>query len=161
METPGTPEHSRIPARLARATLYFDKMIASSLWIPHGKSHKRQQQYFPSLRCVGALSDVYMPQGDPGEITLPGKINKVALERYAASQTRWRNALLLLRDFYKPPSEPGGKKSKRGRQNLADANTSVEMMKKGEKLDFYLSMMKKVLGRANSSHQIPGACVNI
>ena len=68
------------PKGYGKATTYFVKMIASPLWIPHGKSNKRQQQYFTAPLCVGALSDVYRPQCDPEEITLPGKINKVALE---------------------------------------------------------------------------------
>ena len=149
------PNKVDAPQGYERATPYFGKMIASSLWIPHGKSHKSHRQYCPSLRCVGALSDVYMPQEGPGEIALPEKINKVALERYAASQTRLENAALL-RGFYKSPSDTCGEKGKRRRQNLADTNTSAEMMNKGERLDFYLSMMKKVISRANSPHQIPG-----
>ena len=53
-------------------------------------------------------------------------------------------------------SESDGEKHKRGRKNVADTNTSGEMMEKSEKLDFYLSMMADVLGRANSTNQIPG-----
>ena len=85
----GRPKTVGSPRDYAKSTIYFDKMIAYSLWIPRGKSNKLQQQYFPALRCVGALSDVYRPQRDHEEITLPEKINKVALERYASSQTRW------------------------------------------------------------------------
>ena len=33
----------------AKAAFYFGKMMAASLWIPRGKSHKSHQQYCPSL----------------------------------------------------------------------------------------------------------------
>ena len=83
------PNTVNAPQGGAKATIYFGKMIASPLWIPRGKSHNGQQKYCAALRCVGALPDVYRPQSDPGGITLPEKINKAALERYAASQARW------------------------------------------------------------------------
>ena len=122
------------PQGYGKDTIYFGEMIASSLWIPRGKSHKSQQQYPTALRCVGALPDVYRPIFGHWEINLPEKINKVALERYAASQPRWGTAALLRRS-YKSLAEPCGKKTKRGRQNDADTNTSGEMARKSVNLD--------------------------
>ena len=97
-----------------------------------------------------------MPQCDPEESTIPEKINKDALERYAASQTRWGGGAALLRGFRKSLSESGGEKDKRRRRNVADTNTSGAAIKKIEILDACLSMLTKVLGRANAPHLIPG-----
>ena len=79
----------------------------------------------------------------------------VALERYARIRAR-RGCDGLTRDFYKTIGESGGKKGKRGRRNVDDTHTSGELIKKIEKLYCYLSMLTRVLSRANSPHPIPG-----
>ena len=86
------------PRNYGESTNYFDEMIAASLWITRGKSHKNQQQYFPVPRCVGPLEDVNVPKCDPDATTLPELINKSALGKYADSQTR-RGEAALLRNF--------------------------------------------------------------
>ena len=77
---------------------YFPRMIRAGLWIPHGETYQGIASSCPKLVCDGDMVDIYGEACVFGEPTLPVVANMDALERYAGSNARWGNALII-RDF--------------------------------------------------------------
>ena len=77
---------------------HLARMIQSGLWIPHGKSYKGHENYCAKLVFEGTLRDIYGDECREDEPTFPEVANMASLQRYAGSNARWNNALLI-RDF--------------------------------------------------------------
>ena len=73
----------------------FARMKNSGLWIPHGKSYKGNASYCPKLVAGGNMGDIYGSECDASEPTLPEVVNMNSLERYAGSNARWGNSLII------------------------------------------------------------------
>ena len=77
---------------------HFARMKNAGLWIPHGKTYKGIASYCPKLVSCGNIDDIHGSDCDASEPTLPEVVNMNSLERYARSNARWENALII-RDF--------------------------------------------------------------
>ena len=77
--------------------------------------------YFPVVRCVGCIIDVYTCEGESNEPDRREKANRKALGRYSISGARWSNNSIL-RDCYRARR---GKEEKPGRK--ADSSVSEKI----------------------------------
>ena len=78
---------------------YFQQMLTTKLWVPHGVTKKGVELYCPVVRFGGSLEDVYLRNNESREPVHREIPNRKALQKYGKSEARWRNNSIL-RDFY-------------------------------------------------------------
>ena len=121
---------------------YFQQMLTSNLWMPHGVAKKRNELFCPVVRFHGSLEEVYLYNNETGEPVRREIPARKALRQHAKSDSRWLN-ISILREFY--ASQVNMKNKARCRKGDAIANTEERMSRRPLSQDAYIRELTKLL----------------